>query len=165
MHMLLSIREKFTNDDDAWGNYYDFIKLPSLKEVRTIDSNLNFPLSTPIFIETRKELIDAILDHPTFDSTSQYVQIAINCSQGSFPDLSGLSLALLGYDLSDRTQVSSILNCGQWTGELIPFVNRLNNFGLLSYDDAVNVQKILPNAWNDDPHSFVDIWAIYELKQ
>ena len=71
---------------------------------------------------------------------------------------------LLGHDLSNETHTSSLLNCGPWEGQLKPFTERLNEYGLLSRQDAESAKKILPNEWGDDPHARVTVWALYERR-
>jgi hypothetical protein len=69
----------------------------------------------------------------------------------------------LGFDLSDETWTSSLLNCGRWEGELARISRRTGENGLLSLEDAKAAQALLPEAWNGDPHSFVTIWALFEV--
>jgi hypothetical protein len=65
--------------------------------------------------------------------------------------------------LSDETHTSSLLNCGPWEGKLSPLASRLNCYGLLTYEDAVLAQTLLPTEWPGDPHGEVTIWALYEV--
>jgi hypothetical protein len=71
--------------------------------------------------------------------------------------------SLLGYDLSDWTHTSSLLNCGPWKGRLAPLAERLNEYGLLSHDDAITAKGLLLTEWPDDPHGDVTVWALYEV--
>jgi hypothetical protein len=66
-------------------------------------------------------------------------------------------------NLSDKTHTSSLLNCGPWTGELAPFTLRLNPFGLLAQEDARTTQPLLPAARSNDPHSIVEVWALFKI--
>lgn len=72
-------------------------------------------------------------------------------------------LKLLGYDLSDETRTSSLLNCGRWEGILAPIAQRVNKYGLLNLEDAKIAQSLLPDAWCNEPHAFVTIWALFEM--
>ena len=72
-------------------------------------------------------------------------------------------LKLLGYDLSDETWTSSLLNCGRWEGILAPIAQQVNQYGLLNLEDAKIAQSLLPDAWCNDPHAFVTIWALFEM--
>jgi len=74
-----------------------------------------------------------------------------------------LSTRVMGYDLSDETWTSSLLNCGRWEGTLAPIAQRVNQYGLLSLEDAKTAQSLLPEAWHDDPHAMVTIWALFEV--
>ena len=44
-------------------------------------------------------------------------------------------LKFLGYDLSDETWTSSLLNCGRWEGELMKIAQRVNQYGLLNWEE------------------------------
>jgi hypothetical protein len=72
-------------------------------------------------------------------------------------------LKLLGHDLSDETWTSSLLNCGRWSGVLAPIAQRVNQYGLLNLEDAKKAQALLPQAWHDNPHAHVTIWALFEI--
>ena len=68
----------------------------------------------------------------------------------------------LGCDLADETMTSSLLNCGPWMGSLQPLTLRLNEVGLLSVDDALQAQRLLPAEWGaDEPHASASVWAVF----
>jgi len=59
-----------------------------------------------------------------------------------------------------------LLNCGPWKGQLQPFADRQNQFGLLSRSDAEAAQNLLPLVWGEnEPHAQVVIWALFEREQ
>ena len=161
--MQLSICEKFTESDDGWEKYINWIGLPHLHEVRTIDVSLNPVLVEYYQISSVEELIEKINELPEYNAEEYYIRLAINRTEEEIPGLSNLSVKLLGYDLADYTEVSSILNCTHLTNEEISFGDRMNPFGLLSYEDALHFQKILPEVWKDEAHAYVDIWAVFEF--
>ena len=72
-------------------------------------------------------------------------------------------LTFLGYDLSDETWTSTLLNCGPWEGKLATIAANRHSNGLLELPAAKTAQAILPDEWNNDPHSHVTIWALYEV--
>jgi hypothetical protein len=73
-------------------------------------------------------------------------------------------LTLLGYDLSDETWASSLLNCGRWDGILAPIAQNVNQYGLLNLEDSKMAQSLLSDAWCNTPHAFVTIWALFEMR-
>ena len=161
--MFVSVRRRFRRGDEGWNDYQEFIDLPHLSEVRTIDSALNRYAPHAGDIEcTLETLAEALDDLPIPDPRDEYCLLAINLTTDSpapVPD----GWKLLGHDLSDETQTSSLLNCGPWEGQLEPFTQRLNDVGLLSRADAELARKLLPIEWGENMgHANVDIWALYE---
>ena len=161
--MWLSRRRTFRAGDPGWDEYIVFIGLPHLREVRTLDGTLNEDLDGSAYVNALDELT-ALLDH--FEPSApgvEYYQILVHqvLERPVLQDPSRFHL--LGYDLSDETHTSSLLNCGPWTGELASFTWRLNQYGLLAQEDARVAQALLPAAWGNDPHSIVEIWALFEI--
>ena len=160
--MEISIRKRFRQGDDAWKGYIRFIGLPQLTEVRTRDHLC--PSTEEIFLyPPENDVLSALCSLPDIDSTGHYYLLAVNLEKEAAPPLPD-NAALLGYDVSDSTDVSSVLNCGPWQGRLLPITKRLNNFGLLTLDDARLAQVLLPEEWGEQQeHAFVDIWALYDI--
>jgi hypothetical protein len=162
--MFLGLRRKFRKGDDGWFDYIEFIGLPHLSEVRTIDAGLNrYPPNDGYTQCTLETLAQALDELPIPDANDEYCLLAVDLlteseSVARLPD----GWKLLGYDLSDKTQTSSLLNCGPWEGQLEPLTHRLNEVGLLSLADAELARKLLPLEWGDhDHHAHVTIWALY----
>ncbi|HEY9877756.1 MAG TPA: hypothetical protein V6D29_04830 [Leptolyngbyaceae cyanobacterium] len=157
------IRDK---SDAEWEGYINFLGLSHLSEVRSIDSWCNphadgsgtweFPSLEEALTETWS---DELLPLPTSDR--QYYQLFTDVLT-EIPH-EHPKLKPLGYDLSDKTWTSSLLNCGQWEGVLAPIAQRVNQYGLLNLEDAKTAQSLLPEAWNNNPHAFVTIWALFEV--
>ncbi|EHJ14086.1 hypothetical protein CWATWH0003_1233 [Crocosphaera watsonii WH 0003] len=40
---------------------------------------------------------------------------------------------------------------------------RVNQYGLLNWEDSILASSKLPRAWNNDHHSFVTIWELYQV--
>lgn len=160
--MWLSTRSILRAGDPEWDDYIRFVGLPHLREVRTIDSWCNPSLegSYPVYsmgeVWERMEL----LPKPA-QGREYYLLFTDALAAGDLPNHPRLKL--LGYDLSDETWTSSLLNCGRWRGELEAIASRTGENGLLGFGDAQLAQKALPNAWNNDPHSFVTVWALFEI--
>ena len=161
--MWISTRNYFKRGDPGWENYIEFIQIPGLVEVRSIDSMLNdFVEDSGAVPCEREDVFEMIRELPPV-SSGAYYQLAVNLREESARAASP-GWNLLGYDLSDETRTSSILNCGPWKGRLAPFVGRLNGFGLLTLEDATLVQRILPEVWGEEePHARCDIWQLHEV--
>jgi hypothetical protein len=162
--MWLSTRCRFQQGDTGWADYVRFIGLPSLREVRSLDSALNKYVadlgSCPV--TSLIEALEMLPRLPRTESNRQFYLLALDAETEKV-QTSSSELRLLGHDLSDETHTSSLLNCGPWTGELAAFVPRLNQYGLLTFDDAIRAKALLPAAWPGDPHANVTVWALYEV--
>jgi hypothetical protein len=161
--VFVSTRRRFRSGDPGWEAYTATVDLPPIAEVRSIDSALNRYAADAGDVECSPRTVDAALELlPAPASGEEYHLLALrlDADAGAAPD----GWRLLGYDLSDETQTSSLLNCGPWEGPLRPFTRRLNGVGLLaSAEDAAAAQRLLPQVWGADmDHARVFIWALYE---
>jgi hypothetical protein len=162
--MWISTRKIRRAGDPEWDGYIRFVGLPHLREVRSIDpwcnpcENGNYPVHT--LDELWDQLGLDLLPVPT--SNSEYYLLFTD-ALGPSGSIAHPRLKLLGYDLSDETWTSSLLNCGRWQGALEPIARRTGENGLLSLEDAKLAQALLPEAWGEDPHGFVTIWALFEV--
>ncbi|MHC5821186.1 MAG: hypothetical protein ACYT04_36280, partial [Nostoc sp.] len=93
----------------------------------------------------------------------QYYLLFVDVESLDISELLHPRLKLLGYDLSDLTLTSSLLNCGRWIAVLAPIAQRVNQYGLLNLEDALKAQALLPEAWNYSHHGDVTIWALIEV--
>ena len=161
--MWLSQRKLFRTGDPGWNSYVQFVGLSHLQEVRTIDLACNpcldgnYPINT---LEELWELENRLLPRPR---TSSDYWLLFTDTFGTNKALAHSRLTLLGYDLSDETWTSSLLNCGRWEGALEPIARRTGRNGLLSLEDAKLAQALLPEVWDGDPHSHVNVWALFEV--
>ena len=161
--MWVSTRKKFCRGDEKWDDYISFIGLSDLQEVRSIDQGLNNYVNDCGSFECTWDNVFSALDMlPVPSSDNEYYLLIVDTSsEANPPSVEGWTL--LGYDLSDETRTSSLLNCGPWKGALEPLTHRLNAYGLLSRQDARNAKEILPKEWGEqEPHAQVTIWALYE---
>jgi hypothetical protein len=162
--MWLSVRRYRRRGDPEWNDYLDFIRRPHLQEVRTIDSWCNPCVEGNFTASSLDELwhILATMLPPSPLPKDEYFLLFTDAF-GSNGLIEHPRLHRLGYDLSDETWTSSLLNCGQWMGDLEPIARRSQENGLLSLEDAKLAQSLLPKAWGGDPHSFVTIWVLFEI--
>jgi hypothetical protein len=161
--MFVSTRKKFCKRDQGWAEYIRSVALPVLSEVRTIDSALNRYADGAGDIECSPETLGRSVEAlPIPKPDDEYYLLAINRNADSEAYVPS-GWKLLGHDLSDETETSSLLNCGPWEGLLKPFTERLNRVGLLSRDDAEAAQQLLPRQWGEGmDHAHVAVWALYE---
>lgn len=163
--LWLSLRRIRRAGEPEWAEYLAFIGLPQLTEVRTIDSWCN-PCSTGNYLAGSLEQVWDLLEIdmlPVPASSDEYYLLFTDAF-GPFGQITHPRLRLLGYDLSDETWTSSLLNCGRWQGVLEPIAQRVNGYGLLSLEDAKLAQDLLPGVWAGDPHSRVTIWSLFEVQ-
>lgn len=162
--MWLSTRKIRRPDDPEWDGYIEFVGLPHLRELRTIDSWCNPCLDGNYRLNTLDELWEMVETGllPVPVAGSEYYLLFTD-ALGPNGSISHPRLHLLGYDLSDETWTSSLLNCGRWDGMLEPIAQRTGANGLLPFDDAKLAQSLLPEVWGDGPHAVVTIWALFEV--
>lgn len=162
--MWLSTRAIRRAGDPEWDGYVQFVGLPHLREVRTIDSwcnpclDGNYPVFSLDDLWDRLEI--GLLPVP---APGREYYLLFTDALGPNGSVRHPRLKLLGYDLSDETWTSSLLNCGRWSGALEPIARRAGAYGLLSLEDATIAQTLLPEAWPGDPHANVTVWALFEV--
>jgi hypothetical protein len=150
--------------EPEWADYINFLGLPHLAEVRSIDSwcNPHAEGSGNYALDDLEQLAEILDWLPRPIPGKQYYLLFTDALKQVIPQHHP-QLKLLGYDLSDETWTSSLLNCGRWEGILAPIAQNVNQYGLLNWEDALTAQSILPDAWCNTPHAFVTIWALFEM--
>lgn len=174
--MLLSARQILLPTDRDWLTFIDWIRIRGLSQVRTIDNSLNDYVgdSNELTLKPQdlRNLNRALRELPRIKRDHEYYLLAVNASKGEDTEfLSELdntigreSLRYLECDLSNRSLTSSLLNCGPWEGELAEYHERVNEVGLLSFEDAMAARKKLPEAFGkSDPLALADVWMLYEV--
>lgn len=162
--MWLSTRRVRRRGDPEWDTYIEFVGLSHLREVRSIDSWCNPCVDGNYPAFTLDELwahLESGMPRAPACKSEYYLMFAD--ALGTKGSVEHPRLRLLGYDLSDETWTSSLLNCGRWQGVLEPIARRASENGLLGLEDAKLAKALLPEAWGDDPHGLVTIWALFEV--
>ena len=149
-------------DDPEWDDFVRFLGIPHLREVRSIDSWCNPCVEGNYPVYSWDELWERLELLSPADPLLTY-HLLFTDALAAGPRLEHPQLKLLGYDLSDETWTSSLLNCGQWQGVLEPIARRRGENGLLGLEDAQLAQALLPEVWRGDPHSHVTVWALFEV--
>lgn len=166
--LWLSTRQIGRPGNPVWDEYLRFIGLPHLREVRSIDSwcnpcvGGNYPVAS---LDELWERLDCdLMDLLPVPTPGSEYYLVFTDALGPNGMVQHPRLNLLGYDLSDDTWTSSLLNCSQWVHEpqLEPIARRTRENGLLELEDAKLAQALLPTIWKGDPHSLVTIWSLFE---
>ena len=163
MQSFVSARHVFRRGDPGWEAYAEWIALPQLTEVRTLDASLNtYVRECGSLYCSLSHLEPAINLLPLPEGPREYLMLAVPLVSGALPtSLTGWRF--LGCDLADETMTSSLLNCGPWRGQLARFTERLTPFGLLSVDDAQQAQRALVSEWGiEEPHASTTAWALFD---
>jgi len=162
--MWLSTRKIRRVGDPEWEGYIQFVALPHLREVRTIDSWCNPCVDGNYPVSSLDELWERLgMGLPPVPVAGDEYYLFFTDALGPNGSIQHPRLRLLGYDLSDETWTSSLLNCGRWQGVLEPIARRTGENGLLTLEDAKIAQRLLPEAWGGDPHGYVTVWALFEV--
>ena len=164
--MLLSLRHKFSVDNENWTDYINWVKLKNLKEVRSIDAKLNQYVGNCGDYECSYENLNVVKGMLPEISNGQYYLLAIDIQNEVSLNENLKDCNFLGYDLADDTCTSSILNCGELKGKLAVFKDKMNKYGLLDLENAKMVKNILPQQWGEkELHAKVTIWGLYEISK
>jgi hypothetical protein len=160
--MWLSTRATRPRNAPDWDDFFRHKGMPHVRDVRSIDSWLNPSVDGHYgagSLDQAWEMLDLLLKPP---GEGEYHLMFTDALAGDLPEHPRLKL--LGYDLSDETWTSSLLNCSNWQGELAAIAQRTGENGLLRrLEDARLAQALLPDAWPGDPHSLVTVWALFEI--
>lgn len=161
MQSFVSTRNVFRRGDPGWEAYAEWIALPHLTEVRTLDAALNTCVRECGSLDcSLSDLESAMSLLPVPDPAHEYLMLAVPLVSSGLPSLT--EWRFLGCDLADETMTSSVLNCGPWAGQLARFTDRLTPFGLLALDDAQEAQRALVSEWGlEEPHSSTTAWALF----
>jgi hypothetical protein len=159
--MWLSTRATRWVGAPDWDDFVRYKGLPHLREVRSIDTWLNPCVGGHHPVYSLDEVWERLELLPRPAREREYYLLFMDALDGDLPEHPRLKL--LGYDLSDETRTSSLLNCSDWQGELGPIAQRMGENGLLSLEDAKLAQALLPDAWPGDPHGLVTVWALFEV--
>ncbi|MBW4662290.1 MAG: hypothetical protein KME15_26860 [Drouetiella hepatica Uher 2000/2452] len=112
--MWLSTRGVRRAGDPEWEGYIQFVGLPHLREVRTIDSWCNSCVDGNYPVSTLDELWELLgMDLLTVPVPGREYYLLFTDAFGPSGSVRHPRLKLLGYDLSDETWTSSLLNCGR----------------------------------------------------
>ena len=159
--MWLSTRKRLRKGNSEWNSFTEFVELSHLSEVRSIDSFCNPCREGNFAIASLADLWDKLESLQAAEKESEYHLLFVDSDHHNI--FTHQRLTFLGCDLSDETWTSTLLNCGPWKGPLAALAAGSRPNGLLELSAAKTAQSVLPEEWDDDPHSHVTIWALYEV--
>ncbi|MDZ8028902.1 MAG: hypothetical protein RMX97_30045 [Nostoc sp. DedQUE11] len=162
--MWLSTRViRFFNENE-YREYTNNLGLPAHYEIRSIDSwcNPHLSYSHNFRLDSLEQVWDLLDWLPIPVSSQQYYLLFADANKQKIPE-NHPRLKLLGYDLLDIEDKSSLWNYRPWKGDLKPLIQKVNQYGLFTWSDAATAQAILPQVWQNHPRSVVKICALFEV--
>ena len=173
---LFIATERFDpTDGEKWQKYFEWAKIPKLKEVVGLDTCLSGRLirdisdedwkhiagndGPPIFFSNLNYLLQRVQGTVRRNILGAYRNPAAHIN--ALPGRRGF--VFVGYDLiEDATQISALTNCGGFSEV---FTNEeLNCCGLISeFERAVEIQRLLLEKNPEEPHADCQLYAIWRL--
>ena len=164
--------ERFTPQDEGWASYFEWIELPQLSDLVTLDPALCRPL-----IQERTDADWDFVDPGPIDrgffTDLRYVRsrasgsgqiLCVFENPDCFPNLppEASDFAYVGCDLIDSMgNTSSLTNCGGGFPTVFSQAELSGNGLLASFDRAREVQRELPKRESDEPHAYCDLFVIF----
>ncbi len=162
----------------GWDEYIEWIKLPHLKEVVSLDGMLNDPIFEPDYNDSDVwNFIHSIgLRQTGFYTSQDYV--LQNCKNYDHVNLLTVVISpgqdcryievddyeFMGYELLDDWFGTSVLtNCGGFNEPILP--TEINEYGLV--DDYVAAYAISKRLWENNPehgHAKTNVIAVWRHK-
>ncbi|MEI8194476.1 MAG: hypothetical protein WCI73_01060 [Phycisphaerae bacterium] len=170
--------EKFdTADGERWRSYCEWAKIPSLREVVSLDGLLCKHLITEFIDEDWAHVVNAGFRLHYFRDLDYLLHRVSGIRRRNLlglyrnpqshiesPPAPG-EFTFLGYDLiEEATQISALVNCGGFPDA---FSNdELNEYGLIGlFDRALEVQRSLLGKYPGEHHAECELYAIWRLKE
>ncbi|WP_299381849.1 hypothetical protein [uncultured Lacinutrix sp.] len=161
----------------SWNDYIDWSELKHLKELVSLDGNLN-SLAFSLDIDAAEEWNYFITDHDMVmfyfssldyvlsktDHLERFNLLAIIKEPGKEKANLNKDYNFIGYDLIEiGGNTSALTNCGGFDETFLP--NDLNSYGLVSdYDSAKQIREALPINNPDEPHVNCYLYEVWRHK-
>ncbi|HET7624254.1 MAG TPA: hypothetical protein VFM25_03240 [Verrucomicrobiae bacterium] len=175
---LFIATERFDpSDGETWKKYFDWAKIPALKEVVSLDACLCKHLINEFLDEDWKHNVHDNFRSDYFKDLDYLRQRVQNQKRKNLlgvyrnPDKcipvtpSNRNFDSIGYDLiEEETQISALTNCG---GFPAAFSNEeLNSCGLISeFQRASEVRHLLVEKYPEEAHTHCEMYAIWRLDE
>jgi hypothetical protein len=175
---LFIATERFDpSDEEKWQKYFDWAKIPALKEVVGLDGSLCKPVTEELLDEDWNHIVNADFQLRYF----YHLDYLLNRVQAvKRRNILGLyqnpethiikapateDFRFMGYDLiEEQTHISALTNCGGFPDA---FSNEeLNSYGLISkFERASEVKRLLLEKHTEEPHADCEMYAIWRLNE
>ena len=175
---LFIATERFDlTDGEKWLKYFEWAKIPALKEVVSLDTCLCGHLIKDFLDEDWKHIVCEDFRLSYFKDLDYLLKRVFDVQRRNILGLyrnpaehisvppSNRDFNFMGYDLiEDATQISALSNCG---GLFEVFGNgELNSSGLISqFNRASEVKKLLAEKYPEEPHADCEMYAIWRLNE
>jgi hypothetical protein len=175
---LFIATERFDpTDGEKWRKYFEWARIPALKEVVSLDCSLCAHLVKDFTDEDWNHIVNAdfqldyfyhldyllnrVSGRPRRNILGLYRNPGVHITKA--PTTGNFSFA--GYDLiEEQTQISALTNCGGFPDV---FSNEeLNPSGLTAqFERAIEVKKLLAEKHPKEPHAQCEMYAIWRLNE
>jgi len=164
-------------DGAAWTKYYEWAKIPALREVVSLDCSLCERLVTDFTDEDWQHVVqedfrlscfhhlDYLLCRVRGKSRRNVLGLYRNPEAHITKAPATDGFAFIGYDLiEEQTQISALTNCGGFPDV---FSNKeLNACGLIaSFERATEVRQLLAEKHPEEPHAQCEMYAIWRMNE
>jgi len=175
---LFIATERFNpSDGEKWKKYFDWAKIPALKEVVSLDTSLcghlvkefsdedwNHIFNEDFRLNYFKDL-DYLLLRVQAQKRRNLLGLYRNPGRHISTSPSNRDFDFIGYNLiEEATQISALTNCGGFPNA---FGNdELNSYGLISgFKRAGEVMHLLVKEYPEEPHANCEMYAIWRLNE
>ncbi|HTN18149.1 MAG TPA: hypothetical protein VL092_10735 [Chitinophagaceae bacterium] len=173
-----TIRSVFDKEYDelSWNEYVKWRNFVNVKEIVSLDHNLNEPLIDPFFQKQttfyhtiyENNMGTGFFDEFNFliknidENIKRYNLLTVVKEPNESCDCILEGYDFIGYDLLDKHyySTSSVTNCGDWNGLLKPEI--INSFGLINdFKVARKIQTMLREDFPEDDHADTVLFAVW----
>jgi hypothetical protein len=175
---LFIATERFDpSDGEKWRKYFEWAKIPALKEVVSLDACLckhlinelgdedwNHVIHADYCLDYFKDL-DYLLQRVRDEERKNLLGVYRNPANQISTAPSSRDFSFVGYDLiEESTQISALTNCGGFPDA---FSNEeLNSYGLISeFRRATEVKHLLVEKYPEESHADCDMYAIWRSNE
>jgi hypothetical protein len=175
---LFIATERFDpSDGEKWRKYFEWAKIPALKEVVSLDTCLCGCLINEFLDEDWEHIIcedfrlnyfkdlDYLLQRVQKEKRRNLLGLYRNPAKHISTSPSNRDFIFVGYDLiEEATQISALTNCGGFPDA---FSNgELNCCGLIpEFERASKVKRLLVEKYPEEAHADCEVYAIWRLNE
>ena len=175
---LFIATERFDpSDGEKWMKYFEWAKIPALKEVVSLDACLCARLISEILDEDWSHIViedfrsgyfkdlDYLLYRIQNKKPRNLLGVYRNPAKHISVSPMDRDFDFIGYDfIEEETQISALINCGGFSEA---FDNEeLNSCGLISkFDRANEVRRSLIEKYPEESHADCEMYAIWRLNE